>query len=201
MRKSRLAGALASAALLTGATLAGASPASADQVWIQSVQRSAATATCPTDAGSGAEAGWIISVWSPSWELWPNGGTGGWVCTRTVTWGLDDPAPRLHDVTPTPDPDVEDPEDPTPITCTRYVDGTTWLSFAGGDRIALPADIAYYEPTCTQGPAATLQGTGYVVYASSAEAALAMCGSASAWQVLDPPAADPNIWFCSPRAT
>lgn len=37
--------------------------------WYQGVGRASADATC--DAG-----------WTASWALWPNGGTGGWVCNR-----------------------------------------------------------------------------------------------------------------------
>ena len=24
--------------------------------------------------------------WAPSWEAWPNGGTGGWTCTQSIAW-------------------------------------------------------------------------------------------------------------------
>jgi hypothetical protein len=41
--------------------------------WYQSTQRTAADATC--------EAGW-----SPSWALWANSGSGGWVCDREEYW-------------------------------------------------------------------------------------------------------------------
>jgi hypothetical protein len=41
------------------------------EYWTQGVGRASADATC--DAG-----------WAPSWDYWPNGGTGGWVCVREV---------------------------------------------------------------------------------------------------------------------
>lgn len=39
--------------------------------WVQSYGRLTADATCQ-------------SGWSPSWEQWPNGGQGGYVCTREI---------------------------------------------------------------------------------------------------------------------
>jgi hypothetical protein len=39
--------------------------------WVQGYARATAADTCQDG-------------WSPSWELWPNGGVGGWVCTREV---------------------------------------------------------------------------------------------------------------------
>jgi hypothetical protein len=40
-------------------------------MWLQSIGRATATTTCPDD-------------YNPSWAMWPNNGTGGYVCTRFV---------------------------------------------------------------------------------------------------------------------
>lgn len=34
--------------------------------------------------GRGAQADSCVTGWSASWEQWPNGGAGGWVCTRSI---------------------------------------------------------------------------------------------------------------------
>lgn len=39
--------------------------------WVQGYGRTHAADTC-------------LHGWNPSWELWPHGGTGGWVCTREI---------------------------------------------------------------------------------------------------------------------
>ena len=76
------------AAAAIGLTLAigitGGAPASANQVWHQQVERASADAPCDMGVAEGDAAGW--SEWSPSWAQWPNGGAGGWVCERSITW-------------------------------------------------------------------------------------------------------------------
>jgi len=39
--------------------------------WVQAYGRASKDATC-------------IDGWNPSWNLWPNDGKGGWVCTRSI---------------------------------------------------------------------------------------------------------------------
>lgn len=72
---------------IAGASVALAAPATADQVWHQSVQRPSAEAACSPSTSAELEAGW--SDWSPSWELWANDGLGGWTCTRSIVWARD----------------------------------------------------------------------------------------------------------------
>lgn len=86
MKRSQMAAGLVAPALMA-AGVALAAPASADQVWHQSVQRESAEATCPTSTSTELDAGW--TPWSPSWELWPNSGSGGWTCTRSIVWARD----------------------------------------------------------------------------------------------------------------
>ncbi len=91
MRAHRMLTALSSLAVVAaGLTLAPS--ASADSVQVQSYQRATESQVCtaqpdetPWQAAWGAD-----SSWSPSWELWANGGSGGWVCSRSITW-LRDP--------------------------------------------------------------------------------------------------------------
>jgi hypothetical protein len=53
----------------------GADTADADArpipAWVQAYGRANADATC-------------LEGWNPSWDLWPNGGTGGFVCQRSI---------------------------------------------------------------------------------------------------------------------
>lgn len=95
---------LVSAAAASGAVvglLAVASPAQAapappvvatpNQVWVQEYQRASSDATCD-DPPAALDIPWQSDwdpaemTWTPSWAQWPNGGEGGWVCTRSITW-------------------------------------------------------------------------------------------------------------------
>jgi hypothetical protein len=68
-----------------------ASPAMADQVWYQSVGRASATAACDKSTVTELAAGW--TDWEPSWDTWVNGGKGGFVCNRQITWAFDSVPP------------------------------------------------------------------------------------------------------------
>ena len=58
--------------LFIGDTIAGSPQGSeGPPVWNQSYARANQDEEC-------------AAGWSPSWDFWPNGGTGGWVCNRTV---------------------------------------------------------------------------------------------------------------------
>ena len=79
-----------SAAVMVAGTIVGANIAQADSVWVQSYQRASQTEACvsqpnetPVQEASGSD-----SSWSPSWEMWANGGAGGWTCTRNITWAI-----------------------------------------------------------------------------------------------------------------
>ena len=88
MRIQSILGTSAIAALVaTSVMLAAAAPASADQVWNQSIGRASSTAECPTSSASDQAAGW--SPWGASWEQWNNNGQGGYVCSRSLTWAKD----------------------------------------------------------------------------------------------------------------
>ena len=85
-------GAIALAVLaVAAASLLTAVPASAAQVWHQSVDRAGPDAGCPGSTPEEVEAGW--SPWAPSWEQWPNDGRGGYVCSRSIVWAQSSPPP------------------------------------------------------------------------------------------------------------
>jgi hypothetical protein len=78
--------------------LFGVRVAVADSVWVQSYERSSQTQACVGQAG---ETPWqdswgTDSSWKPSWEMWANGGKGGWVCTRSITWARSTPSVRSY---------------------------------------------------------------------------------------------------------
>jgi len=76
-----------------------ASPAVANKVWYQSVGRASATAACEKSSSTDLAAGW--TQWAPSWEQWVNGGKGGFVCNRQITWAYDStPAWKVGDTGP-----------------------------------------------------------------------------------------------------
>jgi hypothetical protein len=181
----------ATAVMIAGAVSVLAAPAaSSNQTWVQSFQRSGPDAPCvaPAELDIVWQAGWTGSKdWTPSWEKWPNGGTGGWTCTRSITWAKDTPAPAL----PTA-PSVK-------VTCVHATD-PYWLDFGSG--VTLPPDsIAYSDATCAT-PAAV---TGiWFVYASNGEAAQGLCNAVApgtaALNEYDPGVfyIDPDLYGCWP---
>ena len=68
-------------------TLPALSPASADQIWYQSVGRVNGDASCEKSTATELVTGW--THWGPSWDTWVNGGKGGFVCNRQITWAFD----------------------------------------------------------------------------------------------------------------
>lgn len=73
---------------MAASMMVGTNIASADQIQVQSYQRPSQSAACAAQPG---ETPWQASwgsdpSWSPSYEMWANNGTGGWVCTRSITW-------------------------------------------------------------------------------------------------------------------
>ena len=66
-----------------GVPLVSAAPASADE-WLQAIVRPAEDSQCPENSDEENAAGW--PTWQPSYEMWPFGGRGWWVCERTIDW-------------------------------------------------------------------------------------------------------------------
>ena len=106
MNRSRAFVALASIVLTAAAGVVVASPAQARpievipgtpaQVWVQSFQRASADEPCVAPAALDIvwQDTWnpAEQAWTATWEMWPNGGTGGWTCTRSITWAPSSPS-------------------------------------------------------------------------------------------------------------
>jgi hypothetical protein len=95
--------AVVSVVVVSAGVLAGGGAAQADEVWYQGYGRASSTEACPAQPG---ETPWQDSwgpdaSWHPSWEMWANGGRGGWTCWRSITWARDPVAPTAS---PTPTP-------------------------------------------------------------------------------------------------
>jgi hypothetical protein len=72
--------------------------ASADSVQVQSYQRTSQTEACAAQPGEiPLQASWgPDSSWKPSWEQWANRSTGGWTCTRSITWARSGSSARSY---------------------------------------------------------------------------------------------------------
>jgi hypothetical protein len=100
---------VATTVALAAGTLLAAAPAHARpaeyevvvpaQAWVQSFERSGPDAPCvpPKELDIPWQADWPAAeqAWIPTWEQWPNGGTGGWTCLRIITWAPAQYAPVL----------------------------------------------------------------------------------------------------------
>ncbi len=142
----------ASAVTLAGGLLvAGAAPASADQVWIQSFERASADAPCPAPADETPwqEAWGPDKIWQPTWEEWANNGKGGWTCTRSIRWALDGV---------------------TGLGCVQVTTIPEYVNFNGGWFHAL-GDPAYADADCSGPGFSSLS----VVYAPAPYDASARC--------------------------
>lgn len=100
-RSTSLLASLTGAVLCAG-LLVGANAASADSIKYESYQRSSQTEACADQPG---QTPWQTSwgedaSWHPSWEQWANRGTGGWTCTRSITWARDSGTAEVRNVNP-----------------------------------------------------------------------------------------------------
>ena len=89
MRARRILITLSSLAVVAaGLTLAPSASAKSAEVQEQSYQRASQSEACAAQTGETPwQAAWgTDSSWHPTWEQWANGGTGGWTCTRSITW-------------------------------------------------------------------------------------------------------------------
>jgi hypothetical protein len=180
MRFRRVAASVGATVLVVaGFALAGASPASANQVWHQAIGRASADAACPTNTPEETAAGW--TQWAGSWEKWMNGQTGGFVCQRDITWAFDNSSPINFCILAWPD--------------------TYWLDFAGTDW--LPAnEVPYINSACTE--RAPNDVTGAVsVLADTAPEAQVTCdahgGGRATLYASEQAGADPRLYFCQIR--
>jgi hypothetical protein len=81
--------------VVSAGVLAGGGAAQADQVWYQGYERTSSSEVCTAQPGETPwQASWGPDAsWHPSWEMWANGGRGGWTCWRSITWARDPVAP------------------------------------------------------------------------------------------------------------
>ena len=165
MRVRGVLAASAVAALAASASMiAAAAPASANQVWYQSISRASATAACPSSSQADLDAGW--SPWASSWEQWSNNGKGGYVCSRSITWAYDEPAPE--GVCTEIDPGEFIRLDPSGFfpggtslygdaLCTRFLsiaESELGFAFTVGGQSAADAICAAHNPTVDPAPPA-----------------------------------------------
>jgi hypothetical protein len=161
LRASRILSALSSLAVVA-AGLAFAPAASANSVQVQSYQRASQSEACAAQAGETPwEAAWgVDSSWAPSWEQWANGGTGGWTCTRSITWAKDTARASLG--------------------CTQFQFAVNpslaeWVDFGSG-HVAPPGSLIYVDSDCTVlAPDPQLVPYMAVVWAADSDAAAALC--------------------------
>jgi hypothetical protein len=129
MRARRILIALSSLAVVA-AGLTMAPTASANSVQVQSYQRASQSEACTAQLGETPwQAAWgTDSSWHPTWERWANGGTGGWTCTRSITWAKTIGCAKVDNTWPP--------------------DGL-WLDFGSGYFMS-PGAMLFADASCTQ---------------------------------------------------
>lgn len=180
--------AVASAVILAATGIVAASgSASAGQTWIQAYQRVDAAAAC---GHLPDETPWQSHYtghrdWAPSWAQWPNGGRGGWVCERDITWADDGPTAPVGPSAPGADPG------PGCVSWMNGPFGPFWYDFSGSTYLPGGAPI-YADAACTTSlGTASINGTAY---ASDGTAALAICATHGYSVVYD---RTNNVWSCA----
>lgn len=122
------------ALLMITSSLVGAHSVSADEVQYQSYQRASQSEECVAQPGETPwQASWgTDSSWHPSWEMWANNGTGGWVCSRSITWARDE---------------ATSPSIPG-AGCVKLPFTSYYLDF-GGSYFLPYTDNGYSDPACS----------------------------------------------------
>ena len=168
---------IASAALaVVAAGLFTAPTASAGQIWYQSVGRTSQNSPCQTSNVIDIATGW--TNWAGSYEQWPNGGRGGWTCTRSLLWANDSPIVQIV----------------TGAGCVLANQQLgTYANFGNGSFLASSAP-AYSNSSCTS------TNSFYIpelVYATTYAAADAICRArVTGTNASTQPWTAPNIYVC-----
>ncbi len=176
MRARRILIALSSLAVI-GAGLTLTPNASADSVQVQSYQRAGQSEACAAQLGETPwEAAWgADSTWHPTWERWANGGTGGWTCTRSITWAKSAPT----------------------IGCVEFEnDGSfvAWVNFGSVNFLGGDA-LTFSDAGCSVPRGIT---TMEVVYATDYTEADALCESEWAGRISSKTTwMTPHVFFCT----
>lgn len=176
MLRRRLAAVVGSAVLISAPlALAGASSASADEVWFQSIGRASADAKCAPSSAEDLEAGW--TEWAPSWAEWANNGSGGWTCDRQITWALSGGW--------------------SPV-CASYLSGVESILFTDGP--AWPTGSLKYSGADCSVPASSPTNVNGVYAPEGQAQAEALCreefGLNNVLTNLTTPSAGDTAWFC-----
>jgi hypothetical protein len=173
MRTHRILIVLSSLAVVSGGLFGLAPTASANSVQVQSYQRATQSEVCAAQTGETPwEDAWAPdSTWHPTWEQWANHGTGGWTCTRSITWAKT-------------------------IGCVQVqldVDGVVWANFESGDFLSAGAQ-GFADQYCS----IVSEIAGYDgVWASDLAQADIRCDAV--WRGTDafhPDWATPNLFRC-----
>ena len=134
LRARRLLVAAAITTVLVAAQAGTAEARTSDRTWYQSIGRSGPDQPCPDSPPADAAAGW--SPWWSSWEQWPNAGSGGFVCSRAITWAKRQvSAPSAGCVLAVTDPIV------------AYADFGGGYALRGG--LDMPPAAVPYDPACS----------------------------------------------------
>lgn len=154
-------------------------PASANEVWYQSIGRASAEATCPKLTADDLATGW--TQWDASWKQWPNNNQGGFVCNREITWAFSQP-----------------PVSPFPSArCVPF--NLHYLNFEGGYFLDYPDEdslTVWSDSDCTT--VSSLETNVLYIYAPAGFDALQLCATVieinSDWAVARIP--DSDVWSC-----
>lgn len=181
MKCRHVVAATAAAILTVGGALLAAPTASAKGapiIWNQSVARPSADATCPTTSDAEATAGW--TTWSPSWAQWPNDGTGGYVCNRSITWAYA--------------ADTASGASVPSVGCLAYQGGSFSVDLQGGFSFPIGTQT-WVGPNC--GPTESVHSAYNAVYAPAPWAPLDLCKLAWPSSTTATFITDPDLYACA----
>ena len=176
---------LIAVASIAVASAALAPAAAADSIQVQSYQRSSQTQACASQPGETPwQASWGPDAsWHPSWEQWANGGSGGWTCTRSMTWALSapDPAPELP-----------------AAGCVNYSDGfpfPLYVDFHGGWYIS--SEVPFADPSCRFPTLGVVRDLVFSLVGSDAARLCLQAFGASYTYSSGPDGSGQDIYFCN----
>ena len=178
MQFRKLVSGISGLPLAVGGLALAVAPASADEVWHQSVGRSGPTAACPTTSEAELVQGW--TQWTGSWAHWVNNGGGGYVCNRSLVWALSSGTDSAESAVGCVLAQDEPPTYPA-----------ISVDFAGSDS----SSTYYFGAGCT---GTSLTGSTWA-YASDEATAIASCGAGfvAAEARGRNHGGDPNVWLCN----
>jgi len=155
---------------------------SADEIWYQSVGRASATATCQDSSATELAAGW--TVWRPIWEQWMNRGTGGFTCSRALTWAKSSPASGGGGG--------------GAAGCQQITLGPIKYASFGANNFIAANSPTYTSASCTGSSTADSDNLAYASSQANADAiCVAQKGAGWSADAIDHASRPTNIWKCS----